>query len=389
MSVATAEAPVDLSDLWRRVRAPTLIAAIAVTLITLLALIGAAGNDRPLDPRNTAPDGAHALAALLADRGVAVNLPNTLADVGTDSSTTVLLADPEAVPTRALTAIAGTTATVVAVDPTQRELAALDVPATVDNEVGGTVLQPGCGVQLAQVAGAVRMAGDLYRVNAGSTGCYRFHGDAALVRAQRPNSALTYVIGSPSTLTNAELGTQGNAALSLGLLNTSSVQWVPGGLGAGPVPKSHRGLLNLLPSRLLWATLQLFIALTVFALWRARRLGRPVAEPLPVIVRAAETVEGQARLMQAAKARDGAAKALRAATIGRLSAALRIDADADPATVSALVADRTGMPTADISALLYGGDPQDDPALVRMAQALPRLEAAVQRGDAHLMEVSS
>lgn len=388
MSTAVAEAPVDLGDLWRRARFPALVVAIASTLIGLLALIGAAGNDRPLDPRNTTPDGGHALAALLADRGVAVAVPTELAAVGTRPNTTVLLSDPQAMPTRALTAIARSVATVVAVDPTQRELAALDVPASIDNEIGGTVLQPGCGIEPAQVAGAVRVAGDLYRVSGGATTCYRAGGDAALVQARRPNGALTYAIGSPSTLTNAELATQGNAALSLGLLNTPSVQWVPGGLGVGPVPKSQRGLLNLLPSRLLWATLQLFIALAVFALWRARRLGRPVAEPLPVIVRAAETVEGQARLMRAAKARDGAARALRAATIRRLSAALRLNADEDPATISALVAERTGMPATEVGALLYGGEPQDDPALVRLAQALPRLETAVQRGE-QPMEVSS
>ena len=52
----------------------------------------------------------------------------------------------------------------------------------------------------------------------------------------------------------------------------------------------------------------------LLALWQARRLGPVVAERLPVVVRAAETVEGRGRLYRARRARDRAAAALRAAS---------------------------------------------------------------------------
>jgi hypothetical protein len=135
----------------------------------------------------------------------------------------------------------------------------------------------------------------------------------------------------------------------------------------------------LLPSRLLWATVQLFIAVVVLAVWRGRRLGRPVVEPLPVVVRAAETVEGRARLMQAAHARGVAARSLRVATIRRLSRALGRGAEDDPTSTVALVAERTGAPAATVESVLYGGEPPDDAALVRLAQQLPRLEADVRQ----------
>jgi hypothetical protein len=189
------------------------------------------------------------------------------------------------------------------------------------------------------------------------------------------------VLGSSSTLTNARLADQGDAALGLGLLDTPAVQWVPDGLHVGVVPNSQQGLLNLLPSRLLWATLQLFIALIALALWRARRLGQPVVEPLPVVVRAAETVEGRARLLHAARARGAAATSLRAAAVRRISHTLRLGPDEDAASVAALVAERTHASAGEVNSLLYGGEPQDDEALVQLAQELPRLETTLRRDD--------
>jgi len=132
---------------------------------------------------------------------------------------------------------------------------------------------------------------------------------------------------------------------------------------------------------LLWATLQLFIALVVLALWRARRLGRPVVEPLPVVVRAAETVEGRGRLLHAARARGAAAASLRAAAIRRLSQVLRLGPDEDPDSITELVTERTRAPAGEVNALLYGGEPPDDAALVRLAQDLPRLETTLKRDD--------
>ena len=59
-------------------------------------------------------------------------------------------------------------------------------------------------------------------------------------------------------------------------------------------------------------------------LWRGRRLGPLAAEPLPVVVRSAETAEGRARLYQDGRSLDRAAATLRAAALTRLSARLRL-----------------------------------------------------------------
>jgi hypothetical protein len=381
VSAIAAEQPLDVSAVWRTLRFPAVLIVIGGVLVTILAIVGRSSNDTPLDPRNAAPTGAHALSALLRDRGITVSIADDVGELDSSSATTIVVSDPLDLSAAALNAIGATASTVVLVDPPQNALSALGVAATPNAQIGATALAPNCNLAAAVTAGSVRIDGDLYAVSGGATGCYTRAGDAALVDASRANGATTIVLGSSSTLTNARLADQGDAALGLGLLDTPVVQWVPDGLHVGVVPHGQQGLLNLLPPRLLWATLQLFIALMVLALWRARRLGRPVVEPLPVVVRAAETVEGRARLLHAARARGAAAASLRTAAIRRLSHALRMGPDEGPASITAVVAERTHTAAGEISSLLYGGEPPDDAALVKLAQDLPRLETTVRRDD--------
>src|SRR5690606_41722785 len=55
----------------------------------------------------------------------------------------------------------------------------------------------------------------------------------------------------------------------------------------------------------------LIVVVVLLAWWQGRRLGPLVTEPLPVVVRASETVEGRGRLYRSRRARDRAAEALR------------------------------------------------------------------------------
>ncbi|MGS2618912.1 DUF4350 domain-containing protein [Micromonospora sp. LZ34] len=120
-----------------------------------------------------------------------------------------------------------------------------------------------------------------------------------------------------------------------------------------------------------WALLaQLALAALVLALWRARRLGPPAAEPLPVTVRSAETVLGRARLYQRAGAREAAARTLREAALTRLRPRLNLPADAPPDRVAGAVAARAGGDPAATEELLYGGEPETDQELLELARGL-------------------
>jgi hypothetical protein len=138
-------------------------------------------------------------------------------------------------------------------------------------------------------------------------------------------------------------------------------------------------LFGLIADEVTAAALWLFVVAGVLALWRARRLGRVVEEPLPVVVRAAEAVEGRARLYRAAGARGTAAESLRAATRDRVVRRVGLPPGADRPAVVELLAERTGSEPTVLDALLYGDAPADDrrwsgspTTSARWSPALPR-----------------
>ncbi|WP_199736335.1 DUF4350 domain-containing protein [Micromonospora sp. HM5-17] len=138
-------------------------------------------------------------------------------------------------------------------------------------------------------------------------------------------------------------------------------------------PQRGNPLWDALPAWF-WAMLvQLAVALLLLALWRGRRLGPPVAEPLPVTVPAAETALGRGRLYHRARAYGPTAELLRAAALHRLRRATDRVAGSRPAEVVAAVAARTGQRPEDVHHLLYGPAPTTNQELLDLARALDRL----------------
>lgn len=378
MTTAVVEAPFDLRAAWNRWRLLVVLAVAALGVAVALAVIENAPPQRPLDPRDASPVGARALAVLLGQRGVdvveAATVPADLA------GTTVFVPDPKGRTRDDLDRLAASTADLVVVAPASRELSALRVQSRPVGVVDDHTVPPGCDFPPARVAGSVRYAGTFYEATPPLTACYRHGGVAGLLVQQRA-AANTTVLGSAWTLSNAGLRDEGDAALALGLLSAHPrlVWLLPRPPTRAPADTHHRGLLSLLPDRLLWALLQLFVVLVVVALWRGRRLGPVVAEPLPVVVRAGETVRGRAGLLRAARARDTAAAALRAGARRRVADLLGLGADAAPAAVTQAAAQRTGRAQSVVNELLYGAAPPDDATLVRLATQLDDLETAVRR----------
>ena len=357
-----------------------LIVVAGIALLTTRS----ASTGGTMDPRSYSPEGARALATLLTDRGVSVVRVNSVdAAIGranrsasTGSATTVVVADP-AREGEDLTPLSHLPAgnTLVLIRP---DLETLD-DVQPGLRIGGTVdlrtRQLDCAQPEATVAGAVVAGGDSFLQTGTARGVSCYVG--TLYQQALLTGGSIIDLGSAATLSNEHLGSQGNAALGLGLLGSHpNVVWlVPGPIRA----TGTKTLGELLPERVGDAEVQLFIAIGFLMLWRARRLGRVVHEPLPVVVRASETVEGQGRLYHAARARSRAANAMRAATLARMAPRLGIRRDeGTSAMVDAIVARTQRRPT-DVTALLYGAEPEDDRALVTLADQLDALEAEVRR----------
>ena len=176
------------------------------------------------------------------------------------------------------------------------------------------------------------------------------------------------MVGQPSTLTNDRLAKEGNASLLLGTLGrTGDLVWfVPGGIADG---SGQRSLTSLLPGWVGWVALQLLLVVGVCMLWRGRRLGRLVPEPLPVAVRAVETTEGRARMYRRARAHDRAAAELREARAGPAARRPGCPARRPPADVVAVLAQRTGIPGRDARRPPVRTTTADDAGLVRLARS--------------------
>lgn len=382
-TVSYADEPFELMPFVRRWRIPIIGIVAVLGFAFLVAVLGSAPPPRALDPRDASPVGALALTHLLERNGVQVtNVANVDQIDVTDQSTTVVIPAPELLSDDEISAIAmgKNDVLLVAPDPSIVEVFGIDFDDRGVDTGGASHVQPRCDLPAAVAAGSVKVDGVLYRPAGATIGCYpvRHSGDMLLV-AQHGTRTIT-VLGSPALLTNKTLAKDGNAALGINLLDTQSrVAWLIPRLAATAPTSGRKGLFDLLPGRLGWALLQLFVAIVVLALWRARRLGPLVVERLPVVVRATETVEGRARLLQAARARATAARALRTATRDRLARRLGMGSRAERAATIAAIADHVDATSAEIDDVLYGAEPVDDAGLVALAARLDAIEEEVSR----------
>lgn len=401
MTTATARPSGSISptgrQLWRRSRWFLLAAGLLLLVGLLLTGLGSHGQYPPLDPRSSDPDGTRAAVHLLENQGLATRTVSTeddLAGALGEPGTTVVLPEPDLLTPGQLNRLStlrrGSDSRLVLISP---EAAALDAfapgitvatgPGGVPESAGSTSLPTGCTLPEALRAGTAELGGLLYRPGPDDVACYPKYGSWPLVRHTDPGSRELVVLGSGRLLTNERLTHDGNASLALGLLGSrrNLVWYLPDYRSAPPVAE-QRTLTDYIPGGWYWATLQLAVAALLAAFWRGRRLGPVVSEDLPVVVRAAETTEGRARLYQRAKARGRAADTLRRAARHRLAPALGVPLAAgepEPTALCTAVADRLEQPATDVRSLLYGDPPTDDAALLRLTDDLDALERQVRQ----------
>jgi hypothetical protein len=347
-------------------------------LLVLAGVVGASlretGEGGRLDPSSFAPDGSRAVRELLEDEGVRVTrLVGTRGlDAAAAGGATVLVAVPELLTEADAELLADLPGPLVLVEAPGSVLSDAGVPVDVAGTLEVEERRPACSLPAAERAGTVLLGGLRYRsTDPGAIACYAEGGAGTLLVTGR-----TAVLGSGDLLTNAELDQEGDAALALGLLGTrDELVWVVPGPSAQP--ETGRSLWSQLDDGWRTAALGLALAALVLALTRGRRLGRVVTEPLPVVVRAAEAVEGRGRLYRAAQARGPAAEALRSGARERLRRRLGLAPSADRAGLVATAAERTGREAGAVDLLLYGPPPVDDAALVRLADDLDTLTREV------------
>jgi Domain of unknown function (DUF4350) len=370
---STAAAP-QRSRTWRWVLL-ALTAIVAISGITSYLTTERPGGR--MDAESTSPDGAHALVALLRNRGVDVVVANNVAEVERAARPDSLLLVAESyylADDKLIARIAHVPGDRLLVQPVSatREALAPHIRLSHSATIGGN---PDCDLPEATRSGDVQFnVSDTYEAadNNSVTRCY----DGAVVRYQTAGRTVT-VVGSSDFMTNGGLLKQGNAALAMNLAGSQSrlVWYAPQSVEGEKTSSSD--ISDLIPSAVGWVVVQLIVVVLLAALWRGRRLGPLVAEKLPVVIRASETVEGRGRLYRSRRASDRAADALRTAALQRMLPRLGLAVNAAPPAVVAAIAERCDKRPEALQYLLFGPPPSSDDDLVYLAHELDDIERQV------------
>jgi hypothetical protein len=392
--------PPTLTPVRRRV-----VGALAwVLLLVIGGVLLAVVTARPspgdyLHPDGTGPQGARALVEVLRQHGIEVDVVGTTSEAvaASGAGTTVVVGNSDLLTSTAAERVLAETADadrLVLLDAAPSHLAALGLGLHVERPSGDAAT--GCTADWAEPGDRVSavtwsLVPEQGTVPAGGTGCFPVPGErgpgdarpsagfaAVDVPATSTHAPVT-VIGYPDGATNRFVTEADHAGTLVRLLGGSPrlVWFHPTTLDLteNPAPESER----VWPEWTATVLVLVGIAFLVFALARGRRLGRLVPEPLPVVVRAAETTESRAELYRSAGDRARAAYVLRRATAGRLAARLGLPASAPLAQLLPAAAEATGTPVGEVADLLTGPPPTDDTALVTLAQQLAHLEEKARR----------
>lgn len=378
---ASAPTSPTVRSTWRAGRLAVVLGLIIVLVAVAGVLLGPEQvPSRLLDPADTSLSGSKALAELLRARGVQVDRVDSVEAAAAKAATgdrVLLVTDMTYFDPYGLARLDGDRIIV-------GDLFGLDALAPgvrSEREPARTRLrEPGCDLPAATLAGSAFMGGTAFKGPSGTVGCYPAGKGYSLVSFPYGGGTTT-VVGDGEFMTNLRLAEDGNAALALNLIGTGRpVTWLvrPDNPPPLDLPGAQgKSMYDLMPDGISWAILMACLTVVLVGFWRGRRLGPVVAEKLPVVVRAAETVEGRGRLYRARRARQRAADSLRAGTIDRLTPRLGLAPGAGPQELTAALAARTGNGPQQVGAALYGPPPVDDAGLVALAGYLDVIERQV------------
>jgi hypothetical protein len=367
-------------------------AAMALTVLTP----DRQGNTEDLDPANPGYNGAQGLARVLNDHGVVVTVVRSqreLLQETLDGATTLVVTRPDHLSKRTAQAAqthAAAAASVVLLNPEPAVTKALGLPVDSHSTMLEKVpadcrgAEVGKDFQLAQADRA-------YAPTSGTTAKVCFPDPKARAKAKggggggamislpgaagRPPMIL---LGDDSLVSNGAILRSDNAAIALRLFGqTDRLVWYIPSLADLRAAEGTSG--SIAPPWFQPALALATSAVVLLCLWRGRRLGRLVTEPLPVIVRAVETTESRGRMYRKSRDRARALAVLQLATRRRLTAYLGLSPSSSVGSVSAAAAAVSGRPYQEVLDLLSSATVKDDSSLLEHANNLAALEKEARR----------
>lgn len=383
---------------------PLVVAAVVVLMLIIgvLAITSQPEDGTPFSPANPGPDGARAAAQILGDQGVTVTHADTLSGLEIDDAahTTLVIASPENLSYDQIEAVLAYPGDIVFLGADYGVVDLLGGPdATASSYIPSQPAAATCDDPDALAAGTVTVtAGVQFPESPQTEQCFTVDGSSAYVVHERGSGAeasTVRIIASAALVTNADLATEGNAALALRALghhphvawyvssfyDLSMPPWTGGDgddgdeTAAPAVPTTS----DLLPPWFMPVLFILGLTVLVAAWWRGRRFGRLVPEPLPVVVPGAEAVKGRARLYRRANAHAHAGASLRAQAAVRIGRRLGVPRTAPADALIDATQRATGRPREHVAALLTGPLPHSNADMMTLIKELDSLESEVHR----------
>ncbi len=354
---------------------------LAGILVTALLTSPDGQSGPPLDPRSTSSLGTRALVDTLAALGTNVSVTDQIPS--SEVPVVLLLADVLDERQRdGLRAWVNAGGRLVVTDP----LSAFSPEAAGSTEIGfiDASISRRCDLPLlGDVERVAAPSGRVYEPDPDAGSCFPRNGGAWLVTRQVGEGAVI-ALGGATAFVNAHLDEADNALLAVALLAPDGEGQLallePPGVGEGDTT-----LGELVDPRVRVAFVQLAVAFLLVVAWRARRLGAPVPEPVPVRIPGSELVVAVGNLLRQARGRRRSAALLRDDLRRQLAERLGIPVLGEPESVVAAVMARgaEGFDAAAVRSALAGPAPESDEELVALALQLERVRRLVLCEDTH------
>jgi hypothetical protein len=356
--------------------------AVGVALVLVGLIAGQSSTQgAPFSPASTSSDGLKGLVLLMQSFGADVHTNLSVPDSGTRVAFLARDSLDDQAEADLRTWVRGG-GTLVLADPSS------PLASPTSGEVGGFALVRGqCDLDGVDDVSRIEIGGlnnDLEftggeRFRAGDHPSCFGDGDTAYVVEQRLGEGKIISVGSPNLFANGYLQSADDSVLAMRLLQPGGSQTVAI-LDAGATGSGRTTLIDLISDRVIQATIQLGIAFLIYALWRARRLGRPVVERQPVAIAGSQLVEAVGALEHRARATDRAGAAIRhdvrRIARERYGLAPRVSGT----MLSDVVAERTGLDRVRVAYALSDSPVLDETTLVALTNELDTIRKEIVHG---------
>ena len=229
---------------------------------------------------------------------------------------------------------------------------------------------------------------------AAASSCYGGN-DLALVASQSLGTGSIVTLASPDLLTNEAMRPHNqevddphepmrdNIVVAQRLLDpdgSTRLAIVTSGLDTASTSGHTKSMTDFLSPGVKVGLWELLAAAIFLLWWRARRLGRVVAEPQPVPIAGSELVAAVGNMMSRRHDPGRAAETVRRDTVAAVGERLGVPRDTDPRLVAAMIAQRTGRDEATVAAALFASSVQTDADLITVTSQLESIRQEMLHG---------